>query len=198
MKLYIRTIEEYDGVDAGLLEEKRRRRLARISSPKVRAECIAAGMLLREALADYGWPVGDRPLELAYGDGGKPYLASFAENAAPGFSLSHSGKLVVCAVDDEDIGVDVQEVRKVSARLPKKVLSDAELAEYQRLLSSGAESEATGYFIVRWTEKESIAKLTGKGLGEDFRSLYTSQYRIHTLFHAVDGVEYIVSTAQYL
>ena len=213
MKLYIRKIEDYTDENTELLEEARRMRLARIKNAKVRAECIASGMLLREALADYGYPVEEKPLELVYGLEGKPELkpsesceteeksqinsSEVTGASAPYFSISHSDNIVVCAVDDESVGVDTEKVKKVSPLLPKRVLSEEENAEFCRILEEKSAEAAYGYFTVRWTEKESIAKLIGKGIGMDFRTIDPSEYRLHTVFRTIDGEEYVITTAQY-
>ena len=213
MKLYIRKIEDYTDENTELLEDARRVRLVRIKNAKVRAECIASGMLLREALADYGYPVQAKPLELVYGPEGKPELkpsesseteemsqikSSEATGAsAPCFSISHSDNIVVCAVDDEPVGVDTEKVKKVSPLLPKRVLSEEENAEYCRILEEMSPEAAYGYFTVRWTEKESIAKLIGKGIGMDFRTIDPFEYRLHTVFRTIDCEEYVITTAQY-
>lgn len=202
MKLYIRKIDDYADSDTELFEESRRIRLKRIKNPKVRAECIAAGMLLREALADYGYPVGDNPLSIRYDEHGKPELSAQADNqdnckTAPFFSLSHSGNIVVCAVDDEPVGADVQVVKAVTVRLPKKVLADNELEEYLRIKETKQEQEAARFFTIRWTEKESIAKLIGKGIGMDFRMIDPKDYTMHTIIRSIDREEYVITTAQY-
>lgn len=202
MKLYIRKIEDYKEADTDLLEKARRTRLARIKNPKVRTECIAAGMLLREALADYGYPVGDTPLSIRYDEHGKPELSAQADDpdnckTAPYFSLSHSGDIVVCAVDDEPIGADVQVVKAVTVRLPKKVLADNELEEYLRIKETKQDQEAALYFTIRWTEKESIAKLIGKGIGLDFKTIEPKDYTMHTIIRSIDREEYVITTAQY-
>ncbi|MBR7020859.1 MAG: 4'-phosphopantetheinyl transferase superfamily protein [Lachnospiraceae bacterium] len=213
MKLYVRKIEDYTNENTELLEDARRVRLARIKNAKVRAECIASGMLLREALADYGYPVQEKPLELVYGPEGKPELkpsesceteeksqikSSEATGAsAPYFSISHSDSIVVCVVDDEPVGVDTEKFKKVSPLLPKRVLSEEENADYCRILDERSPEAAYGYFTVRWTEKESIAKLIGKGIGMDFRTIDPSEYRLHTVFRTIDGEEYVITTAQY-
>ena len=202
MKLYIRKIEDYKEADTDLLEKARRTRLARIKNPKVRAECIAAGMLLREALADYGYPVGDNPLSIRYDEHGKPELSAQADDpdnckTAPYFSLSHSGDIVVCAVDDEPIGADVQVVKAVNVRLPKKVLSDNELNDYNTIKEQKSEHEVERYFTVCWTEKESIAKLIGKGIGMVFREIKPEYFLMHTLERTIDNNEYVITTAQF-
>lgn len=188
MKLYVRKTKEYADADTLLLEDERRRKLARIRNENARAQSIAAGMLLREALADYGLPVGDQPLSLVYGENGKPELPG---GEGPYFSISHSGTLVVCAVDDAPIGVDVQIVRKISKRIANKILTECELREFAVL----PEESADRYLTVRWTEKESIAKLLGRGLTIDFRSLQASDYNLHTLMRTVGCEEYVITVA---
>ena len=191
MKLYIRKIEDYEHADESLLEEKRRGRLARIKNARTHLECVAAGMLLREALRGCGYPVVDEPLTVFYDDNGKPYVEH-----APYFSLSHSGDLVICAVDDEPIGADVQVVKGVTARLAKKVLSADELAEFGRIAETRSEQEAERYFTICWTEKESVAKLIGKGIGMDFRTIDRDNYRMQTLFRTTGEAEYVISVAR--
>ena len=191
MKLYIRTIDEYENADESLLEVKRRGRLARIKNARTRLECVAAGMLLREALSGCGYPVADEPLTVFYDDNGKPYVEH-----APYFSLSHSGGLVICAVDDEPIGADVQVVKGVTARLAKKVLSEHELAEFERIAEMKSEQEAERYFTICWTEKESVAKLIGTGIGMDFRTIDRDNYRMQTLFRTTGEAEYVISVAR--
>ena len=197
MRLYIRKIADFDGADVSLLEEARRTRLVRLRNPQVRAECIAAGMMLREALADYGYPVGEEPLRLEYDEYGKPGLCGNGQHGTPFFSLSHSGGIVICAVDDEPIGADIQMVKKVPERLPKRVLTESELAGYKQVAGEKMEVEAQRCFTVRWTEKESIAKLIGKGIGIDFRTITAGEYRLHTVLKEFDGAEYVITTAQY-
>lgn len=191
MKLYIRTIDEYENADESLLEVKRRGRLARIKNARTRLECVAAGMLLREALSGCGYPVADEPLTVFYDDNGKPYVEH-----APYFSLSHSGGLVICAVDDEPIGADVQVVKGVTARLAKKVLSEHELAEFLRIAETKSEQEAERYFTICWTEKESVAKLIGTGLKMDFRLVDTREYVVNTLYKKYFEKEYFISVAR--
>ncbi len=190
MKLYVRTIADYADADTEVLEDARQRRLARITNPKVRAECIAAGSVLREALSDYGYSVGDRPLTLSYDADGKPGIAD-----GPFFSISHSGDIVTVAVDDAPIGVDVQIVKKMSERLAKRILTEEERTEFESF-GGEREKERDRYMTVRWTEKESIAKLLGGGIGINFRTIRARDYRLHTVFRTIEDEEYVITVAQ--
>ena len=80
-------------------------------------------------------------------ENGKPYLAD-----GPHFSHSHSGDIVLCAVYDAEVGVDVEMPRKIVPGLRRKILSDREKA---------CETEG---LLTAWVAKESYLKYTGEGL----------------------------------
>ncbi len=74
---------------------------------------------------------------------GKPFVPG-----GPEVSISHSGKLVVCAVGPTPLGVDVERARSVSPRL----LTRARRAGY-----------AGGEFLHWWTAREANCKRLGRG-----------------------------------
>lgn len=87
--------------------------------------------------------------------GGKPY---FPAAGSIHFNLSHSGSLVLCAVGDGEVGVDIEEIRPRRDTLPKAVLTGA---EYEAYLLEGGTWEA---FYTLWTRKEAWCKYTGEGI----------------------------------
>lgn len=87
--------------------------------------------------------------------GGKPF---FPQAPHIHFNLSHSGSLVLCAVGDGPVGVDVEEARPRHARLPRFALNNA---EYEQYLRAGATWDA---FYTLWTRKEAWSKFTGEGI----------------------------------
>lgn len=74
---------------------------------------------------------------------GKPYVPG-----GPEVSISHSGRLVVCAVGPTALGVDVERERAVSQRL----LARARRAGYEG-----------GAFLPWWTAREANCKRLGRG-----------------------------------
>lgn len=74
------------------------------------------------------------------------------------FNLSHSGIWVVAAVDDQPIGVDVEQVAPIDLSISRNFFSDDEhhdlMGQFDRL----------SYFFTLWTLKESYIKNLGKGL----------------------------------
>lgn len=125
-----------------------------------RRQSAAAYMLLRRALlSEYGIEASP---EFAYADGGKPYLPDYPHIH---FNLSHCRHAAVCAVADFPVGIDVESVRPFKEDLARHVLSDGEYAAVVRSARPDAE------FIRYWTMKESVLKLTGRGLRTDLRSV---------------------------
>ena len=92
------------------------------------------------------------------------------------FSLSHSGKYAVCAIADENIGVDIENKgRKLLldcnqeklVSVVKKVFSEEEYMVYNKC----SKEEQIEFFLKLWTRKEAVSKALGKGLAMDFSKI---------------------------
>lgn len=97
------------------------------------------------------------PLTYRYGKNGKPY---WEENPLY-FSLSHSGKYVLCAVSEQEIGADIQEIRSEGwEKTAQRYFAKEEIVA----LGSCEKEEAEKLFFRLWTRKEARGKLTGQGV----------------------------------
>lgn len=185
MKLYLLSIEEMSGgAEAerlcgramGYLDAHRAQKAGRIRAGNARMLSVGAGLLLQLIGAESGdreYPFclqvsdvlrslehRDAPVDIVYryGAGGKP---DFADRALH-FSLSHSGQYVCCAVDEAQIGADIQQMRSIKNReLVERRFSENERAALEAC-ENDAERERLFYRI--WVRKESYAKLTGEGI----------------------------------
>lgn len=99
---------------------------------------------------------------------GKPFLL---EHPGFHFNVSHSGEWVVCAVDDEDIGIDVEEICCIDIKIADRFFSRQEVAD----INSRQEAERLPYFYDIWTLKESYIKAWGKGLSVPLDSFSLSR-----------------------
>ncbi len=161
MKIYILKNDSYDKL-LPFLSEQRLEKINSISNEKVREEKACSYALLRYALfREYG--VAEAPV-FSYGEREKPYLKDYPEIF---FSLSHADGYSACAVSDEEIGIDIQDMRPLKVDISCKICTSEELSR----LEGGSSDE-----ICRlWCMKESYGKLTGKGFGEGFHRIETSQ-----------------------
>ena len=119
------------------------------------AESLCALLLLSEAVREFE---GQAPKELVLrrAESGKPYL----ENSSLYFSISHSHKLVVCALSDEgELGVDVETSAiddEKAVKLSERFFNQQE----KRLVTDDPK-----IFNRIWSEKEATAKFFGIPLG---------------------------------
>ncbi|WP_234121287.1 4'-phosphopantetheinyl transferase family protein [Clostridium hydrogenum] len=93
-----------------------------------------------------------------YNKYGKPTIKN---NPNFHFNISHSGKWVAAAIDDEIVGIDIEEIHEMEYLDISKRFFDQN--EYRWLLSKNDSERAEGFFRL-WTAKESYVKLQGKGL----------------------------------
>lgn len=105
-------------------------------------------------------------IDIVYDEYGKAYLGDKSDIY---FNISHSGEYCILALSDENVGVDIQQVRKVNLHIAGKWFNEKENAYVE-----GASDEEEAYirFARVWSAKESYAKLTGKGLSEPFNKFY--------------------------
>ena len=83
------------------------------------------------------------------------------------FNISHSKDYVVLALSDEEVGIDIQEIKPLKANVPKRFFTDTD-NEY----IDQSEDGKIDRFTQVWSAKESFAKLTGNGIGEGFSTFY--------------------------
>ncbi|GGO05545.1 hypothetical protein GCM10010969_32060 [Saccharibacillus kuerlensis] len=120
----------------------------------------AASHMLVSVLLGERLGIGYRELVFRRGKYGKPYLDY---EYAPSFNLSHSGKLVVCALADLEVGVDVERSDPLDAAVIRTLLGETSPAAIGGL----AEPEELQSFYERWTMLESWLKAEGTGLSGD-------------------------------
>ena len=115
--------------------------------------CVKAYMLLWDGLKqNYG--LAEPPI-FTLGERGKPFLAEHGEIH---FSLSHTGNAVLCVLDCQPVGADIEMIGRRGMEHLLGVFSASEQAKLRR-----AEHPELS-FLTLWTRKESCLKLTGDGL----------------------------------
>lgn len=141
------------------VEEERRRKILSGNNEKVRLRSLTAGSLLHEALCRELKIAAHKqgPFEVAYTEAGKPYLPA---DPKLHFNLSHSGAYVCCAVSNEPVGVDIQQLTKIKEGMAERFFTEK---DNQRLSVLRGEEKKQLFFRM-WSIKESYLKFTGKGM----------------------------------
>lgn len=151
-----------------------------------RAQSAKAFILLRECIAE---KYGRRDLPpFEYGKNGKPFLPGIH------FNMSHCRRGVMCAVDDEPVGCDIEAIPDC---VDKDLLGACFSEEEQSAIMAASRPQTA--FMRLWTAKEALLKLTGTGLTDGLPLLLQSQTarsaRLHTMADEAHG--YVYTTAQY-
>ncbi|HJB15086.1 MAG TPA: 4'-phosphopantetheinyl transferase superfamily protein [Candidatus Blautia excrementipullorum] len=118
--------------------------------------------LLEEGLKkEYGLNLKFEPR--ARGEHGKPF---FTLQPKIHYNISHSGKYVVCIFAGEEVGIDIQEHKKVNyEHLLRRMVPPSMMGE---ILEAGEPDKA---FYTQWVLREAYIKWTGEGLSRDLRSI---------------------------
>jgi 4'-phosphopantetheinyl transferase len=88
---------------------------------------------------------------------GKPFLVGYGDFH---FNLSHAGRYVACVIDDEPVGIDIEEIKQIDMNIAKRYFNEKE----KSYLFSFSEEQKRQVFFQIWTRKESYIKRDGRGL----------------------------------
>lgn len=148
---------------------------------------IARKLLLRGLKNEFG--IKEMP-KWEYSEFGKPY---FRDHPNLHFNLSHCNRAVVCAIDKNPIGIDVEIIHKFDEELARYIST---YKEFETIIKSPDPSLS---FTILWTKKESFMKLTGKGLStrqEIQDCLFNNSSRFFTSVNETGG--YVITSCQYV
>lgn len=89
---------------------------------------------------------------------GKPFLKDYPKF---NFNISHSGDFVVCAIDDTEVGIDIEQIIQIDYReIANSFFSESEV-DY--ILDKGSNDILSKFYDI-WTLKESYIKCCGLGV----------------------------------
>lgn len=141
---------------------ERKRRADRYLRYEDKLRCVTADALLKAALGTDDFRIEKN----AYG---KPHVKDRKDF---NYNLSHSGKYVVIAFGDSEVGVDVQQNL---ADTDMKMIAERFFSEEEREYIAACDRQMTERFYEIWTGKESYLKYLGKGLCMDMRTFSVSE-----------------------
>lgn len=138
-----------------MLPEFRKHAYQKYKKPEDQNRSLVAGVLLSFCMNQKGVSLEETP---SFNEAGKMYFPQVNRFYV---NLSHGGDYAVCAWDTEDVGIDVEPVRKCRDAVVKRVCTAEEMVTFLFLQN---EEERDRIFTRIWTGKESVAKLFGEGI----------------------------------
>ncbi|MCD4679027.1 MAG: 4'-phosphopantetheinyl transferase superfamily protein, partial [Bacteroidales bacterium] len=145
-----------------LLDENRRKRILKFVFPNDAQRSLLGDLMVR-AFISKELNLKNSRITFNLSDKGKPYLTGYPNLF---FNVSHAGEWVVVAFSENNIGIDVERIKKINYNVAELFFSKEENLNLNNL--SG--KEKLEYFFDLWTMKESYLKYTGKGLSEPLNS----------------------------
>ena len=125
-------------------------------------------------IADVHLGLAQDELIIARNEYGKPFLKNFPNIH---YNISHTKGLIVCAMADCCVGIDVEKMRPFKRRIVERFFSPQE-REY--IFASHTQQEER--FAEIWTRKEAYVKWLGKGMTVPFESFDVRQEITETLY----------------
>lgn len=101
---------------------------------------------------------------------GKPFLKNLKKSKNIDFNITHSGDWVACAIDSNDIGIDIEQIKDINVTDFEEILSPKEINYIDEKLER---------FYQIWTLKESYIKALGVGVYKDLSSFTVQPYDKH-------------------
>lgn len=137
-----------------VLSQQELQRYETLRSDRRRREFLLGRILLKAALTDTDHHRGRdfTTINPAISVTGKPTLAGVE------FNLSHTGDVVLLAMGDQPVGVDVESVQNFDAMMLELCFTGKE----RQYISCSREPDRTATLL--WCQKEAAAKATGVGL----------------------------------
>ena len=184
--IYLNDHTELLDIDDALakVSEQRREQALKFAHESGRRLSLAVYLLLMEGLQkEYG--ITEPPV-FEYLEGGKPVIKGHPEIH---FNFSHSGKVALCAIDNQPVGADIEMPRKITPSLIAYTMNEEE----QSIIASALDQITA--FLSLWTKKEAVLKLTGEGIRSDLKTVLAKSELYH--IETVTTDKYVYSIAKF-
>ena len=122
--------------------------------PKNKKLSVAGESLVKKAIAQE-FDIDKNDIILCRNENGKPYT----EDVKVEFSISHSKDIVVCAISDAPVGIDIEKIRDVNLNVAKRLFTPDE----QEYVFQNDNFSKQRFFEI-WTKKEAYVKRLGLGI----------------------------------
>lgn len=144
-----------------------------------RVLCVKAYLLLKQGLYEEYAITED--VKFICNPNGKPFLENYSNIF---FNLSHCKRGVLCAISEQPIGCDIEEIPDgIDMDLLKQSMNALEIQSITNATNPCA------LFAKYWTMKEALTKYYGDGLKNDLPDLLTKDAMASVSFETVINLE---------
>lgn len=140
---------------------------------------IVADLLIRKSIVTK-FQIPNEQIQFETNTYGKPFVKGLPSFH---FNVSHSGNWVVCATDNQPIGIDIEEIQPIDFQIAYSFFSRTEIEDIEEKTGN----EKLLYFYDLWSLKESYIKMVGKGLSIPLDSFTCRVINDQFFFTSNDG-----------
>lgn len=140
-------------------EQRREQALRYKRELDVRLSVKAYLLLCKGLHSTYG--IHEKPL-FNYNIHGKPILADYPHIH---FNISHCDKAILCAIDKQPIGVDIESIKEYDEEVAHYTMNKNEILQIE------SSSHPNIEFTRLWTMKEAVLKQSGKGITNHMKDI---------------------------
>lgn len=159
-----------------IIPSQRREQALRYKHELGRRLCVAAYMLLTEALrAEFG--ITEYPV-FEYGPHDKPSILGHPDIH---FNLSHCREAAACVVARHPVGIDIESIGRYKDSLLHYTMNETEVEAIKRATQPDME------FVRYWTMKEALLKKSGEGIRNDMKKVLTGDEPFVTIVNQARG-----------
>lgn len=157
-------VQNFDFVPENLLSKDEQLKAARFLHSKDRNSFVSRRVALRILLNRYT-DIPPSAIEFTAGKNKKPELKSELNKIR--FNVSHSGELILIAISNTEIGVDIEHLESSFnySDILKHGFNEQEINHIEQA------ADSRQLFFRLWTRKEALCKASSKGLDDDLRDI---------------------------
>jgi 4'-phosphopantetheinyl transferase len=144
------------------VSEERRAKVQSFIKPEDADRGLIGDILIRSIICSK-LNMANKEIHFTVESYGKPCVAGLPSFH---FNIAHSGHWIVCAVDCDPVGIDIEEIKPINLDVAKYFFS---IQEYRWLMDQDEAARLSGFYEL-WTLKESFIKWLGKGLSYPLQS----------------------------
>ncbi len=158
------SVQDYNLLPENILSKDELLKAARFLHSKDRASFVCRRAALRILLSRYT-DIPPSGIEFIAGKNKKPELKS--ELNKIWFNVSHSGELILIAISDTEIGVDIERIETSFnySDILRHSFSEQEINQIEQA------ADSRDFFFRLWTRKEALTKASSRGLDDELSNI---------------------------
>jgi 4'-phosphopantetheinyl transferase len=146
-----------------LINSDKRNKIKSFINKKDKIRSLLGEILIRTIIEEE-LHIGSKYITFEKNEYGKPYIREYPKF---NFNISHSGDFVVCAIDDELVGIDIEEVKHIECEeIARNFFTTT---EFDYIVKENLDIQLSKFYEI-WTLKESYIKCCGQGLSIPLKS----------------------------